>query len=387
MVRQTARVLIFEILGGILFLAVIAAAVLAWRLSQGPLELDMYRDDIAQALSDARGGREVAIESVQLQWSPEQRRVDVLAEGVTFYSSDGNVGGYARQADIELDASALLFGRVDLLEIGLRDAQLEIRQVSEDIWSIASEPLPPIPAADFPETPEEWLASINRVLGAVLDGGENAFDDITLSRISFQGLDVDLVLLNGNRVARIADAAGIFEFAAGDISLTLSGVGEGDGLPEKIAVSLDSFGSFDTLDVSFQVDGWSLSALAGRMGINADRISGLPASLTLGFQANQEDGLSSVLARATAGAGAVSIANQAFPVTAIDGEVNYDTGSDTLDFAFTTLDAGFLRGGVNGSLGGAVFGEEDRPLTLRAPALGIDLRPIFERPWSLQGVE
>ncbi|MEM1152346.1 MAG: hypothetical protein AAGI03_17670, partial [Pseudomonadota bacterium] len=224
MVRHTARVLIFEILGGVLFLAVIAAAILAWRLSQGPMELDIYREDIARALTDARGGREVEIESVMLQWSPEQRRVDVLAEGVTFFSRDGEIGGFARQATIELDASALLFGRVDLVELGLVDAQLEIRQESEDIWSIVSEPLPPIPSAGFPETPEEWLASVNRVLGATLEGGQNAFDTLKLSRISFQGLDVDVVLLSGERVARIADGAGVFEIEGGDISLTLAGV-------------------------------------------------------------------------------------------------------------------------------------------------------------------
>jgi len=387
LVRQTARVLVFEILGGILFLAVIAAAVLAWRLSQGPMELDIYRDDIARALSEARGGREVEIETVQLQWSPEARRVDVLAEGITFYSSDGDKGGFARQAVIELDASALLFGRADVLSVSLRGAELEVRQVSADVWSIASEPLPPIPAADFPETPEEWLASINRVLGAMLDGGEDSFDQIKLSRVGFQGLNLDVVGLSGERMLRVANAAGALEVAGGDISLTLAGTGEGSGLPDRIAIGLDSYGGFDTLDVQVQLDGWSLSELASRMGIRAERITGLPGALTLSFQANQAAGLSTVAASGETGAGGLTIAGQAVPVTRIVGEANYDTGSDTLDFAFSTLDAGFLRGAVNGSLGGAVFGGEDRPLSLRAPALGLDGRPVFERPVSLQGVE
>ncbi|MEO0785407.1 MAG: DUF3971 domain-containing protein [Pseudomonadota bacterium] len=387
MVRQTARVLFFEILGGILFLAVIAAAVLAWRLSQGPMELDIYRADIAQALSDARGGREVEIETVQLQWTPERRRVDVTATGVTFYSSSGDLSGYAEQADLELDASALLFGRTAVLEIDLRGAQLEVRQEAADIWSIAGEPLPPIPAADFPETPEEWLASLNRVLGAVLIGGGNGFQQMKLSRVGFQGLEVDVVLLSGERVARVANAAGALEVSSGDISLTLAGVGEGEGLPEKIALGMDSFNGFDTLDVQAQVDGWTLSELAGRMGISNERITGLPASLVLSVQANRTDGLSTVSARSETGGGAIAIAGRTVPITRIDGEVNYDTGSDTLDFAFTTLDAGIIRGPLNGSLGGAVFGTEDRPLSLRAPSLSIDARPFFERPWSLQAVE
>ncbi|MEM1106229.1 MAG: AsmA-like C-terminal region-containing protein [Pseudomonadota bacterium] len=387
MVRQTARVLIFELLGGVLFLAVIAAAILAWRLSQGPLELDMYRDDIARALTEARGGRAVEIEKVQLQWSPARRRVDVLAQGITFYAQDGARGGYAAEADLELDASGLLLGRVDVVEVGLRDAEVEVRQVAPDVWSIASEPLPAIPAAEFPETPADWLASINRVLAALLVGGEDAFDDLMLSRVSFQGLDVDVVGLSGARIARVADAAGALEVSGGDLSLTLSGLGEGDGLPERIALGLDSFGQFETLNVQVQVAGWTLSELAGRMGAAPGRLAGLPAELTLSFQATTTGGLSSVAAQVETGPGRLSLADEMVEVTEIVGEANYDTGTDTLDFAFSSLDAGLARGPVNGSLGGAVFAAGPRPVSLRAPQLAVDARPLFERPWSLQNVE
>ncbi|MCI4644398.1 MAG: DUF3971 domain-containing protein [Hyphomonadaceae bacterium] len=387
MVRKTARLIVFEILGGILFLAVIAAALLAWRLSQGPLELSVYKDDIEQALTEARGGRGVAIERVELQWSPERRRMDVTAEGVVFYTDEGLVGGRADFADLELDASALLFGDITLVGLGLRGGEIEIRQLSSDTWSIAGETLPPIPAADLPETPAEWLASLNRVLGGLLNGGKAFVDTVQLKEVTFQEMALDVYLQSGARVARLENTGGSMSTRNGDLVLTLSSQGVDAGLPEQLSLDVRSHGEFESLSVDLSLAGWTLSELAVRMGVSEDRVSGLPARFTLAFQATRDAGLTSVAVRGEAGAGAVRIAGYPVAVTRVDGEVNYDTGSDTLDFALAGVDAGIIMGEVSGSLGDAVFGESDRPLSLRAPQLRVDATPMFERPWQLADLE
>lgn len=387
MVRQTARLLVFEILGGILFLAVIAAALLAWRLSQGPLELSVFKDDIENALTEARGGRGVAIDRVELQWSPERRRMDVTAEGVVFYGADGLVGGRADAADLELDVSALLLGQIDLVGVGLRGGRIEIRQLASDTWSIGGEPLPPIPSAKFPETPVEWLASLNRVLGALLEGGPSIAETLTLEEVSFEGMELDIYLMSGSRIARLENAGGTVATLNGDIALSLAAQGADAGLPEQMSLIAGSSDQFDRLAVDFSLAGWTLSELAVRMGVSEDRMTGLPAQLTLGFEATREDGLTRVEARGEAGAGAIQIAGRPVAVTRIDGEASYDTTGDTLDFAFETLDAGILLGEVRGSLQQAVFGEGERPVTLRAPRLRVDATPVFERPWQLSNVE
>ncbi|MEO1785963.1 MAG: hypothetical protein AAFR41_02955, partial [Pseudomonadota bacterium] len=111
MVRQTARVLFFEIIGGILFLAVVAAALFAWRLSQGPVELTAFKADIEAALTDARDGRPVTLGSAALEWSPEARQIIVTAGQVVLYDRNGGRAGRARRATLVLDASSLLFGQ------------------------------------------------------------------------------------------------------------------------------------------------------------------------------------------------------------------------------------------------------------------------------------
>jgi len=59
LVRQTTKVIIFEVFGVISLLLMAAIAVLAFMLASGPVELGMFRDDVEQALTDARDGRAV----------------------------------------------------------------------------------------------------------------------------------------------------------------------------------------------------------------------------------------------------------------------------------------------------------------------------------------
>ena len=64
MVRQTAAVITFEIIGGILLLAIAGAVGLAFMLSRGPVELNLFKADIEKALVAARDGRDVEIDAL-----------------------------------------------------------------------------------------------------------------------------------------------------------------------------------------------------------------------------------------------------------------------------------------------------------------------------------
>ena len=68
MVRQTARVIILEILAGFGVLVIVAFAALAIRLASGPLSLDFFQQDIERALANNRDGRPVTVETISLEW-------------------------------------------------------------------------------------------------------------------------------------------------------------------------------------------------------------------------------------------------------------------------------------------------------------------------------
>ena len=55
MLRITARLLILEIVAFLAFAVLAGAGVLAWRLSQGPIDLEFIRPQVERSIADARG--------------------------------------------------------------------------------------------------------------------------------------------------------------------------------------------------------------------------------------------------------------------------------------------------------------------------------------------
>ena len=387
MVRQTARLVFFEIVGGILFLAVIAAAFFAWRLSQGPMELGAFSDDVAAALTEARDGREVTVATVQLEWSPERRRVDVAAEDLVFYSATGQASGRAERAHIELDASALLLGEVEIVSMMLSGGGLTVEQITPDVWSVGGEPLPPIPQGAAPQNPAEWIDLLNRVLSDLLGSGGTIIDGLRLESIGFEDLTVDFELSTGERLIRLADTGGILERRGNDLNFEISARGEGDGVPGGISLGMASTESFSGIRIDLGIRDWTLAEFGERLGASEGRFSGLPADIALTLIGGRVDGLQRLDAEIDTGAGAIAIAGNPVPVSRLDGAASYRTDSDRLDFYFDIVDAGVVRGEMSGTLDGAAYAEEERRFTFAAPDLRVDATPFFERPWRLRSVE
>ena len=387
MVRQTARLVFFEVLGGILFLAVVAAAILAWRLSQGPLELTAFRDDIETALENARGGRDVDIETVLLQWAPERRRLDVSATGVTFYSNAGAKAGTAERLDLELDASGLLLGQAEILGIDVFGGELDIQQVDASTWMVAGEPLPEIPAGTLPETPEQWLALVNRATLALMEAGQQSAGEVTLQFARFDELSIDVILASGEIVAEFRKARGEIQQLEDDVSLVITAEGSSAGLPEIVGLNFYTRDNFESALGNITVTGWSLEDVAERLGAPDDWIDGLDAVLEFGFAATSATGVTSLDARANARDGVVRRANIDLPVTSVDVTASYDVSSDVLNVDFAQLATDRLRGTMGIRLDDAVFTEGVRRITLDAPTLRVDAAPFFERAWRVSDVE
>ena len=65
MIRRSTLIAV-EVLLGLVAALAIGLGVAWWRLSQGPIELNAMRDQIKTELSQARSGRPVGIERVEL---------------------------------------------------------------------------------------------------------------------------------------------------------------------------------------------------------------------------------------------------------------------------------------------------------------------------------
>lgn len=388
MVRQTARVLFFEIIGGILFLAVVAAALFAWRLSQGPVELTAFKADIEAALTDARDGRPVTLGSAALEWSPEARQIIVTAGQVVLYDRNGDRAGRARRATLVLDASSLLFGQAEILSTRLIDGQFSIVQVSDEVWEIAGEPLPPIPAGTLPQTPAEWVSLIERAVGAIMAGGQSALPSIKLEEVGINGFDIDVVLKDGTPLMEIADAEGVLRQSDGDLRLTLSGRGTQAGLPRGIAIDLFSRDRFSALFGEVAFAAWSVSDLAARIGLTPDRVRQLPADMAFAFEFQDAVGLTGFSAEVDAGQGEIAVAGQPIALDAIAGRLDYDPVTDVVALAVDRLETEAARGTFRLQLSDAVRPDAgQRRVRFTAPDLTVRVTPMFEGPFQFRNVE
>ena len=214
MVRQTASLVFLEILGGLILLVLVAAGLLAFRLSSGPLDLSMFRDDLEKAMTEARDGRPVRLGDVQLEWSQQDRRLHISGTHLQMLDGKGNLSASADHANIVLSGSSLVLGKVEVLRLELSDGWINVDQETPTRWSIGGEPLPEIPAGKLPETPQEWLQRANEVLPPVLQALEDAEDQFSIEHLGFTNFEFRVRDPNQAPILDITDAKGQTHYLA-----------------------------------------------------------------------------------------------------------------------------------------------------------------------------
>ena len=260
-------------------------------LASGPVELGIFRDDVERAMTDARGGREVTVERLTLQWSPAERRMFVVADGLSLRDKDGEEAGYARTAALTLDAGAILLGRVEVIEADLTSGWLAVQNVGPNLWTVAGDPLPEIRAAALPQTPEEWLERANSILSDVLIGLETFDGTFSLEGFEFSEFDLRVLDIDQNAIGTVTAASGLVSSLDNDVRIEFSGSGEGLGLPEEFAGSLDTFGGFQSLQTAFDVGILPVSDLVERFGIVGFEDSDLALATAFNASIDRDSGL------------------------------------------------------------------------------------------------
>ncbi len=124
MVRRTTRIAL-EILGAVLVTTTVVAAVLVWRLGQGPVDLDYLNPRIEQALSDLQAGMEVRIDRAQLTWDGWPERIALRAHEVEVTSEGEHVASLP-SVDLDLSLSALMSGTLAPTGVAVRGARLTL---------------------------------------------------------------------------------------------------------------------------------------------------------------------------------------------------------------------------------------------------------------------
>ena len=386
MVRQTATVITFELLGGVLLLAVAAVVTLAFMLAQGPVELNIFKSDVERALEEARDGRDVAIEDLTLQWSPADRRVIVSANNLSLADNDGAIAAEASQALITLDAGSLFFGRTEVLRMELREGWVDVRNVTPTLWTFAGEPLPEFEARQLPQTADGWLELLNRVLGDVLVGVEQTRREGTLEAASFENMDLRFHGADNALIGEMSNATGALERNQDGLRVALAGSGTGLGLPGDLDAELSVPLDHSSLALEVEVDDWSVGDLALRLGMLGDRISGFPADIGLVVHYTASNGLSEVQLNASAEAGEIVVTGRPQAVDALSFNTVYRPDSDELTISKLDIQSKRLTGVWSGRISQPTTESSSSDFKLQSAETNVNLVPYFPEPWDLTNI-
>lgn len=164
-----------RVVEAILLVTVLAVAVLAWRLSQGPLSLDRSAPYIESALAELTPGYAFDVGHVSLSWRESGSRPSLEVSEVSLLRTTGEPVAALEAMDIRLDISSLLRGTIAVDHIGLFKpvVRLTRRANGEITVGLASTTSTATPATASDTTPasSSWM---DGVLASRADGPRGA---------------------------------------------------------------------------------------------------------------------------------------------------------------------------------------------------------------------
>jgi len=115
--------------GGVVALALVA---FLWRLSSGPIELDIATPWLTAAIQENFGaGHEVEIGGTQLERDANKARTSLRIRDIVVRDADGTVVASAPKAEVGISGANLLFGRIRAERLSLVGAEMAVRIESD----------------------------------------------------------------------------------------------------------------------------------------------------------------------------------------------------------------------------------------------------------------
>src|SRR5919108_498577 len=112
-------------LGGLFMLALVA---LWWRLSSGPIELDIATPWLTAAIKQNFGpDHEVEVGGTQLERDASKSRTSLRIRDIVVRDADGTVVASAPKAEVGISGASLLLGRIRAERLSLVGAEMAVR--------------------------------------------------------------------------------------------------------------------------------------------------------------------------------------------------------------------------------------------------------------------
>jgi hypothetical protein len=125
--------IVFDIVGTFVVLLLLAAGILSWRLSAGPLSLDFLTPLIVRALSDENAS--VTVKDTVLEWGGWQHNFDIRIRDVRMMTRDGLPLLEVPEVSVDLSPRALLLhGLIAPTSLDAFGVQLTLVRSADGTW-------------------------------------------------------------------------------------------------------------------------------------------------------------------------------------------------------------------------------------------------------------
>jgi len=392
MIRRSTLIA-FEILVGVLVTIGFGLGFMTWRLSQGPVVLPGVKQHIERQLADARGGRPVSIDRVELAWSGPGRGLVFKARGVKALSESRAVLTQSRSVDIGLSLRSLIFARLAVERAAFDGADVTVTLAADGSAGVAFGP--PGTASDFiiPAPPEgETLAQrVNRILDAL----ESVFRPVGMGG-ALQAISIDrarLIIVDEQRdsVWRAEDAAINVTRMGAELQLAARAdfSGPRGAAPATLKVTTNT--GFSSARVELTARDIQPTALipASALGPMAGLQAPITAAITVGL--DRKVGVTLIAGDVRVGAGSFAMGDGRMSISGARMRGAYDLASDvlTIDNIAVNGDRTKIKGRIAIRQASAFLGTqaaEPARFDMALPSVELDAPGVFSAPIAMRDV-
>jgi hypothetical protein len=388
--RISPKLLIIEIFAFIVFAILAGAGFLAWRLSQGPIDLEMIRPQVERSLTDARGGQPVKIQNLVLEWVRDRGRVEAVAKGFTAMDKSNHVAFQAERAMIALDAGSLVSLKFKTRQLRLENGAASIVRSKEGVWALADLVLAREPeASDKPFDPIRDInwSTLATPMRALISAGD--FEQVELANFH---LTVDDQKAGTKWSAN--PLAGTWTAKKDGVALNLTAklADALAGQPNAINIAIVADGAVTRAAGKLTLEGVDPMLIARMFGYAGDGFSsGKPASASFSITATEKGGLQNSKFSISGVTASAHFSDQIINVRDLALDADYDPASKQITLERLMIDSDKLSGNFTGSMNAAAFMAGDTatptPFKLSGAGFTLGLTPIFEAPWSFASAE
>ncbi|MGE3142896.1 MAG: DUF3971 domain-containing protein, partial [Hyphomonadaceae bacterium] len=381
-----------EVVATIVALGLSAIAMTWWWLSQGPVEVPAIRQHVEAELSEARNGRPVQIDRVELLWTA-RRGLELRAADVALLDAQRRPISTAREVAIGLSPWRLLIGQVRITRANFAGGEISVTRRRDGATHIAFGPpgTEPDIVIEPPPPNEALLARVNRVLDGLAATLRPVGAGGSLRALTVEGARLNIIDEPGGGRWQASDAA--VELSRERAELRLSARANLEAArghaPAAILIRTDT--NFQGAQIRFTTNGVRPRAILSpaAMGIFAGLDAPMNAAIDIGLDRRQ--GVTSFQGDVSLGRGSVEMSGGRFTIEGGRVHGAYDLARDVLTIDQIAL-AGAqnrIRGAIRVTQASALL-RSDRSqtaeFTANLPSVALDIPDVFPEAAALTNV-